>query len=71
MTIPEALETFPSQSNFQKIKAFDTVVGSFLWKFAIILIGLLTLIMFWFCNVTGTQKWCKTAVTIALQNLAP
>ena len=71
--VAEALETFPSQSNFQQIKAFGTMVVNFFWKFAIILIiiGLLTLIMFWLCNVIGTQKWCKTAVTIAMQNLAP
>ena len=67
--VAEALKTF--QTNSQQIKAFGTEVGNFISKFAIILIGLLTLMMFWLCNVTGTQKWCKTAVTIALQNLAP
>ena len=50
-------------------QVFGIEVEKFIWKFAIILIGLLTLIEFLLCNVIGTQKWCKTAKTIALQNL--
>ena len=69
------LENFSilSFKNPQQIKAFGTEVGNFSSKFAIILIGLLTFMTLWLYNVyvTGTQKWCKTAVTIALQNLAP
>ena len=60
--VAEALKTFPPQSNFQQISSESLI--------AIILVGLLTFMMFWLCNVTGKQKWCKTAVTTALQNLA-